>query len=852
MLDYRDLLYFIICLLFMMQVFHNGGFADYNIFPVSVPVFFLFIYSIFYIFKGPAHGDSIVGGSRRGAGRTLVSAVLINCALYFSAGLFSSCIQISLIEMLKHLTGILLFFILYALIKTKSDFKVFLKTLLAFVQVYILLALAYYFFAKANGVALTGVCYTLYYPYYHATFALAFIPAAVYFYLVSEGGMAANYFFFLIALMLSVIFTSSRIAQISLFLSFFIMCAAAFYMPRHRKKTVILLAALIAVSVAGFLYATDAFHRIVQSFDASESFDAFDHSGRFNIYRAALETASGYPWFGVGPGLSALFIVEHRLTSGFLNDCHNWALNVLCESGVFYFTAWAAFWLFCFWLLAKNIYRRCKILKEDPVSAGSSGAEDDALIMLFSLTALIMLHIQGFSMPHTYLAALIILEYFLLAFAAVSLDLASDKPPGDAVCADETLFSFDRRQFLHLTLFSFLFFFMLSFVLFSGVPDAFAYWTVGMTFLFPLVYVGVKKPLTLKVLPGRSPADNFKTFAAVALVFIIYCSVCLYKAGVYSHGGFGEADSGAHAAAAEKFTKSLESFVTMPAVLGLASASLYCSDYEKALKLSEFYNKKLPFELLGLHNLAASLIRCGMHQKASEVLKKYRDYIPADYGDSFYGAFLMDSPASAAEGIERFAGACVETPEFLRTAFFVKRIVNDEDNLKKFLACFQKKAESNAFVQSGKYSSYIASSLSQANIFLFLSGAIDAKALLDGRWIPQKFGEINSRKIAAELKKISPAVDFFSSKRFISYYGYASAGRIGSFLRGLKSDAPQFQPPYIHMGMKRLMSKGTLYDIYGLRNHLLMPPLSFACAYNLFFGDAAYRRYFLKIYLRGL
>jgi len=853
MLDYRDLLYFIICLLFMMQVFHNGGFADYNIFPVGVPVFFLFIFSIFYIFKGPAHGSSgSVGASCVGPGRTLVRAVLINCALYFSAGLFSSCIQISLIEMLKHLSGVLLFFMLYSLIKTKADFKIFLKTLLAFVQVYIILALAYYFYAKANGVALTGVCYTLYYPYYHATFALAFIPAAIYFYLVSEGGQVANYFFFLITLMLSVILTSSRIAQISLALSFFIMCAAAFYIPRHRKKTVILLAALLVVSAAGFLYATDAFHRIVQSFDASESFDAFDHSGRFNIYRAALKTASEYPWFGVGPGLSALFIVEHRLTSGFLNDCHNLALNVLCEVQRNRGAAWAAFWLICFLLLAKNIYRLYKKRKEDIGAAERSVTEDSALIMLFSLTALIVLHIQGFSMPHTYMGALIILEYFLLAFAAVALDLASVEPPCDDVCADETLFSFDRRQFLHLTLFSFLFFFMLSFVLFSGVPDAFAYWTVGMTFLFPLAYIGVKKPLPLKVLPGRFPADNFKAISAAALIFIIYCSVCLYKAGVYSHGGFGEADSGAHAPAGEQFTKSLESFVTMPAVLGLASSSLYCGEYDKALKLSEFYNKKLPFELLGLHNLAASLVKCGMHQKASEVLKKYSDYIPADYGGAFYGAFLMDSPASAAEGIERFAGACIETPEFLRTAFFVKRIVNDEDNLKKFLACFQQKAESNAFVQSGKYSSYIASSLSQATIFLFLSGAIDARAFLDGCWIPQKFGEINRLKAAAELKNISAAADFFSSKRFISYYTGANTGSLARFLHALKREPPVFRPPYIHMGLKRLMSKNTLYDVYGLRNHLLMPPLSFACAYNLLLGDAAYRRYFLKMYLRGL
>ena len=373
-----------------------------------------------------------------------------------------------------------------------------------------------------------------------------------------------------------------------------------------------------------------------------------------------------------------------------------------------------------------------------------------------------------------------------------------------------------------------------------------------MTFLFPLAYIGVKKPLTLKVLPGRSPADNFKAISAAALIFIIYCSVCLYKAGVYSHGGFGEADSGAHAPAGEQFTKSLESFVTMPAVLGLASSSLYCGEYDKALKLSEFYNKKLPFELLGLHNLAASLVKCGMHQKASEVLKKYSDYIPADYGGAFYGAFLMDSPASAAEGIERFAGACIETPEFLRTAFFVKRIVNDEDNLKKFLACFQQKAESNAFVQSGKYSSYIASSLSQATIFLFLSGAIDARAFLDGCWIPQKFGEINRRKAAAELKNISAAADFFSSKRFISYYTGANTGSLARFLHALKREPPVFRPPYIHMGLKRLMSKNTLYDVYGLRNHLLMPPLSFACAYNLLLGDAAYRRYFLKMYLRGL
>lgn len=854
MLDYRDLLYFIICLLFMMQVFHNGGFADYNIFPVSVPVFFLFIYSIFYIFKRSSRDDSEPGGgSRAGAGRTLARAVLINCALYFSAGLFSSCIQISLIEMIKHLSGALLFFMLYALIKTKADFKVFLKTILAFVQVYILLALAYYFYAKASGIALTGVCYTLYYPYYHASFALAFIPAAIYFYLVSEGARAANYFFFLIALMLSVILTSSRIAQISLAFSFFIMCAAAFYIPRHRKKTVILTAALLVVSAAGFLYATDAFHRIVQSFDASESFDAFDHSGRFNIYRAALKTAAAYPYFGVGPGLSALFIVEHRLTSGFLNDCHNWALNVLCESGVFYFTVWGAFWLICFMLLAKKIYRLYKKRKEDSAGAAErSAAEDSALIVLFSFTALIALHIQGFSMPHTYLAALIILEYILLAFAAVSLDLASDEPPCDGAFADETLFSFDRRQFLRLTLFSFFFFFMLSFVLFSGVPDAFAYWTVGMTFLFPLAYIGVKKPLTLKVLPGRSPADNFKAVSAVALIFIIYCSVCLYKAGVYSHGGFGDADSGAHASAVEQFTKSLESFVTMPAVLGLASSSLYCGDYDKALKLSGFYNEKLPFELLGLHNLAASQILCGMRQNASEVLKKYRDYIPADYGDAFYGAFLMDAPAGVDEGIERFAGACVETPEFLRTAFFVKRIVADDDNLKKFLACFRKKAESNAFVQSGKYWSYIASSLSQANIFLFLSGAIDAKAFLDGFWIPQKYGEINRRKAAAELKNISAAADFFSSKRFISYYAGVNPGRLARFLRTLKREPPVFRPPYIHMGLKRLMSKSTLYDVYGLRNHLLMPPLSFACAYNLFFGGAAYRRYFLKMYLRGL
>lgn len=855
MLDYRDLLYFFICLLFMTQVFHNGGFADYNLFPVSVPVFLFFAFSLFYIFR-------LRPGAS--AGGALAKAVLINCSLYLAGGLFSQCIQISLVEMMKHLAGALLFFIIYSLVRTRDDLRVFLKALLVLVQIYIFLALAYYFAARANGIPLTGVCYTLYYPYYHATFALVFIPPALYFYLTSHGAAAANYFVFLAALAFSVVMTSSRVAQLSLFFAFASVCASAFFLRGRGRKTLAALAALAVISAAGFLFATDAFHRIVNTFDAAESYDAYDHSGRLNIYRAALKTAADYPYFGVGPGLSAHFIVRHRLTSGFLNDCHNLALNVLCESGIFYFTAWLVFWLFCAWLLLSNAWRSYRALKKSIVRASEGGpvrleasAPDGApgegfLMAVFPAASLAVLHLQGFSMPHTYLGALVLLEYILLAVAAVSLDLSSRAAPGEGgEGAAPGGVSFARREFLAAALLSFAFFFTLSFVLFSEAPDSFTYWTVGMTFLAPVVYFGVKGAAGASAPSGAAIPAFVKSPAAVMLGFLVLCSLWMYKAGILSHMAFGEADSGSHAAAVEKFSRSLECFVTMPAALGMASSSLYTGKYKDALAFSEFYNGRLPYEIFGLHMLAASLIKLNQTERADVILKKYSDNIPADFGDAFYGAFLMERPSSFDAGIERFARACVETPDFLRTSFFVRSFVKDKAALDKFLVHFKKRAAENQFVRTGKYSSYISSCLGRASLYLFLSGAISAAEMLNGSLMPSGHARAANNIISREFKDLSPIRSFLLSKRFIRFCGPATAGLMRMVFAPEPPSVPAYNP-YIHMGHKRLMSQNTLYDVYGLRNHLLMPPAQLAALGQLVMGRDGYRRFFLEFYGRDL
>ncbi|HOT76547.1 MAG TPA: O-antigen ligase family protein, partial [Candidatus Wallbacteria bacterium] len=317
--------------------------------------------------------------------------------------------------------------IFYA-ISTYDDLRSFIKTFIYFIEIYILMTMCYYFYFKyAAGAFFSGICYTMFYPYYYATLVLAITPISLYLYFTSEYKNPKEKLNFLILFLiccLNVFLTSSRIAQITLIISVFVMLCHFYRLKEHKPEAKMIVSIFLIALLVGGLFATDAFFRIAKSFSTQENFDLHDENGRLNIYKGALKTFLDYPLTGVGPALSSMFITKYRVSKLCITDCHNIVLNRLCETGIFYAFFSFSVLLTTLYLTFKFAFLNGHTVKTDGPNGGDNNLSSAALASFMSL---LVVYLQGFSMPHSFLTSLVYLEYIIIALCISSVKIAGLK-----------------------------------------------------------------------------------------------------------------------------------------------------------------------------------------------------------------------------------------------------------------------------------------------------------------------------------------------------------------------------------------------------------------------------------------
>ncbi len=661
MLHYKELLYFYISLIFFLLLLNSAGFYDYSIVPASFSCSLLFIFGLLFYFNNnhePNEKKSLF----------LIRFNLINAVFYGLITLASQCIEISYIDLSKHLSASFLLITIIYSISTYADLRLFIKIFAYFNQIYVLMTMCYYFYFKfVEGVLFSGICYTMFYPYYYATLVICLTPISLYLYFISNDNNTKEKYNFLSLFLLcclSVFLTSSRIAQVTLGLSIF---AILYYFNRfiEFKPKIKFIALLFFVALIGCgLFTTDAYSRIVKSFSAQENFDLHDENGRFNIYKGALKTFLDYPLTGTGPALSSMFITKYRVAKLCITDCHNIILNRLCETGIFYA-------LFSFLTVLITIgftikYALSKAFNDEihPKEFDCTGLKASAAACAVSLAAI---YLQGFSMPHSFLTSLIYLEYILIALCVSAVKIAgSEHYKAQNLLGDATAFSFTKTNIRISSIISVLLFIN---ILFSSLADDdSAQLFLNFSFLSICVLVFTTHHYGCLIKKAKEKIGVKIIIATMISIQLIF-QWQIFESGVLFRAGVKYDITGNNKKALEYFEKSAEHYPNMASYLFLSALYYNTGESDKALNAAVFYNSKLPYEIFGLNNLAACLIKKDDLPAGAVALEKLDRYCAADSMSAQYGAFLIKNN-HLKTGLEKFSKAAVENPIILSNKYF--------------------------------------------------------------------------------------------------------------------------------------------------------------------------------------
>ncbi len=664
MLDYKELLYFYISLIFFLLLLNSAGFYDYSLAPASFSYCLLFIFGLFFYFNknhDPNEKKSLF----------LIRLNLINAVFYGLITLASQCIEISYIDLSKHLSASFLLITIIYSISTYADLRLFIKIFAYFNQVYILMTMCYYFYFKfVEGAFFSGICYTMFYPYYYAALVICLTPLSLYLYFSSDDNNPkekSNFLILFLLCCLNVFLTSSRVAQITLCLSIF---AVLYYFNRFiefKPKVKFILILFLTALIAGGLFTTDAYSRIAKSFSSRENFDLHDENGRFNIYKGAIKTFLDYPLTGTGPALSSMFITKYRVSKLCITDCHNIILNRLCETGIFYALFSFLTVLITIGFTIKYVLLKASNDENHPKEFGGTGLKAAAAACAVSLAAI---YLQGFSMPHSFLTSLIYLEYILIALCVSIVKIAgagNHKFPNSLY--DTATFSFTKKNMRLSAIISVLIFFNIFLSIFTGEKIIFfIQWFLNISFLSMCVMV-----FTAHHYGGLIKIAKEKTFIKIIIASLILIQLIfqwhVFESGVLSKIGINHNLTGDNKKALEYFKKSAEYYPNMASYLFLSALYHNAGETDKSFNAAVFYNSKLPYEIFGLNNLAASLIKKGNLTAGAAVLEKLDRYSAKNYMSAPYGAYLINNN-NLKTGIKKYSKAAVENPEFLSNKYF--------------------------------------------------------------------------------------------------------------------------------------------------------------------------------------
>ena len=661
MMNFKNFYYFNIILVLFLQLFYNGGINDLNIAPALFSLSGIFILGLFSWFsKTDFKGDSF----------RLLIAVNVALVFLFLTAFFSKCLPITYIDICKYLTAFLFFYSIIKSIFSLKDYSEFLKILVGFVEIYSICTLLFYFYNKfVAGIFFSGVCFTLYYPYYHATLSTAIIPLAYYLYFTEENKKdKINYFLAILIFYLTVLLTSSRVAQLVLLFETFTILFFTFNVKKLRKESLWILLFFLSMTLISSLLFTDAFHRLFASFNINENYDIVSEDGRGQIYKSALLTIRDNPWSGVGTGLSALYITKYKTSVGTLNDCHNIILNIICDNGLIYF----AFFLILVCLLLYVIFKQLRKFiaksKLDDNSYKYSFALFSSFIAWFSL------YFQGFSMPHTYLSALIYVEYIMLALLILNVKFSElYLDCGVIECSSVLDCELSRKNILLNTLIGFVIAFCIVFIVFPSLINVIFYWLMHLTFFITL---------SICFFNVKAFSSKYFTVPAFLLSILLLANLYIYSnaffSGAYHEKGVSAYLEKNYREAENCWKKSIEYYPNLTACLCYSRLLFDQKDYCKAYAMLKFYNSFLPYELFGLNNFVCSVIKTRDDSRVFQLLQELENYSPFDSSGTFFGAYLISKTQDYKAATLKYAKNILKRYDFIHTVFFTKNILQLE------------------------------------------------------------------------------------------------------------------------------------------------------------------------------
>lgn len=814
MLNFKELFTVYISFLFFLLLFYNGGLYDFNNMPVGVTLSFIFSSLLLSVFNGDAPSKGRYG--------LLVRAFLINFILFFISSLFSRCIQITYIELIRYLNGILFFTLIVYCINSKKGLDDFIKVFLAFIQLYIIFAFSYYYFTKSSSVGFAGIYSTLFYPYYYATLALTTLPFNLYRMFVTESALEKlNCYFLFILQCLSILFTSSRVAQLALITVVSIIFIYAFFREIFRPKVIKLALIFILLALVSFSFYTDAFVRLINTLNVEENFDVHDRGGRLNIFKAGWATFLQNPLIGVGTGLSGLFITEHSIVTGNVIDTHNIFLNVLCENGVIYFLVKLSMLIVFVYAWRKTFLETAKTIADKNIAGELN------LLSMCSAVSILALYLQGFSLPHTYLGASLALEFVLLGLFTLCVKVS------EIACGSQTEnleterrldFDFPKIDFYFYFVTGFTAVFLLAYILFAETPSAVVFWILNLSLVPAMIVILFKK-----YSPAAAPLDKFfyiKSLIIISLAVNSFFAFKVFMAGAYFEEAVVLYENENKSQAFNTCAKSLDNYPNFSSILLISKLYYESEEYRKASEILKYYNSRLPYELFGLHNLAASLLKAGYEDQAVYKLKEYVAYASNDFGKALSGAFLLKNKGDVKSGIKNFAAAAAQTPDFILSRFFVENILAEDEKLNIFKAHFEKRLI-DSLNKNIRYSSGITSDFIKAYYNLFRLG-VTISSPTAYKFV-KRFNK-SHRSFILNLVK----TDF---KEFCgNFYGRPKPK---TKIRKVGRTETDY---YIHLGLKNHLPTNILCKVHGIYSPVKTPDLWTSLISKIFITHKIYRK----------
>ncbi|OQA80281.1 MAG: O-Antigen ligase [bacterium ADurb.Bin243] len=814
MLNFRELFIVYISFLFFLLLFYNGGLYDFNNVPVNIALSFIFSSLLLSVFNGDAPSKGRYG--------LLVRTFLLNSVLFFISSLFSRCIQITYVELIRYLNGLLFFMLIVYCINSKKVLDDFIKVFLVFIQLYILFAFSYYYFTRTSTVGFAGIYSTLFYPYYYATLALTTLPFNLYRMFVTQSSFEKlNCYFLFILQCLSILFTSSRVAQLALITVVSIIFAYAFFREIFRPKVIRLAIIFTLLALVSFSFYTDAFVRLINTLNVEENFDVHDRGGRLNIFKAGWATFMKNPLLGVGTGLSGLFITEHAIVTGNVIDTHNIFLNLLCENGVIYFLIKLSMLFVFIYAWRKTFVQTAKTIADKNIAGELN------LLSLCSAVSILALYLQGFSLPHTYLGASLALEFVLFGLFTICVkvsETAFESQTGDREAGLALDFDFTKTDFYFYFVAGFTSVFLMSYIIFDETPSAVVFWIFNMS-LVPAIAVMLFK----KFSPAFAPKNKFFYIKSLIIIFLAVNSFFAFKvfmAGAYFEEAVALYENEKNSQAFNYCAKSLGNYPNFSSILLISKLYYESEKYHKASEILEYYNSSLPYELFGLHNLAASLLKAGSEERAASKLKEYVAYASNDFGKALSGAFLLKNKGEVTSGVENFAAAAAQTPDFILSRFFVENILAEDEKLDIFMAHFEKLLI-DSLNKNIRYSSGITSDFIKAYYNLFRLGVTISSPTAYKFF--KRFNRSHRSLIVNLIKK--DLKDFCDN-----FYGRPKPK---TKIRKVGRTETDY---YIHLGLKNHLPTNILCKVYGIYSPVNAPDLWTSIISKFFMTHKIYRK----------